>query len=279
MKMLKELLGDFRPGRRLGQNFMVDGNMLRFVVDCAELDGGEIVLEVGTGTAFLSEEILSRGVGLVGVEKEPFLFDVTRVRVGERRGVRLFLGDFLKVRSDVYEYIASVGGERVVVSNLPYSVASRALVELLLAPVGFSRMIVTVQKEVAERLTAKPGESSYGRLGVLFSLYAECGIVREIPPQCFWPRPEVTSALVQVVPRPFDREEAAGLLRFLKTFFAHRRKQVVKNLVAGVGGGREGEVDEVMKECGVCPSVRPDAVEPEAVRRLYLLLRGRGLLC
>ena len=220
-----------RPKHRLGQNFLHDGHKLAAVVEAAALVPGEVVFEVGAGTGALSERLLDAGTELIAVERDADLEPILRqcLRAYDER-VTLLITDVLasKHRLDPAVDAALAPLDRFkLVANLPYSIASPLLANLV---VDYPRMVtavVTIQREVAERLTAEPGSKAYGPLGIMVQAMCLVESVATLAPTCFWPRPKVDSVVVRLSrrdqPLTDDPRALAGLLQRL---FSRRRKQL-----------------------------------------------------
>jgi 16S rRNA (adenine1518-N6/adenine1519-N6)-dimethyltransferase len=223
-----------RPVHRLGQNFMIDGNLLRLVAAAGEIAADDLVVEVGPGTGSLTEELLSAGCKVVAVEIDHHLAELLRVRLGDRPNFVLIEGDALEAKHALNpQLLAAIAGWKSVklVANLPYQIASPLVIELLIA--GATLLAFTVQKEVGQRMAAAAGTEEYGPLSVMAQLLSDVEILRTLPPQAFWPMPAVSSALVRL--RRNDRlgVKAGDFSRFLHSIFGFRRKTLRKALAQG----------------------------------------------
>jgi 16S rRNA (adenine1518-N6/adenine1519-N6)-dimethyltransferase len=255
------------PRHRFGQNFMIDGNLVRVVADAGEICAGDRVLEVGPGTGTLTEELLAR-VGPQGrvatVEIDRDLAELLRRRLsGDTRFV-LFEGDALdgkhRLNPDLKEFAS--GDSVKLVANLPYNIASPLVVECLLA--GVHLRAFTVQKDVADRLKAKAGEDAYGPLTVVVQLLAEVEVLRTLPPHAFWPMPKVESSLVRLRRRARIAPEAREIGHFIHQLFAARRKTLRRGLrQAGF------DADRVLELTGLDGQSRPEVLSPEQFLKLW----------
>lgn len=218
----------FKPNRVLGQNFLVDRNTLEFLVDSAELAPGMRVLEVGPGLGVVTGEMLARGASVVAVEKDPALAArLPSEFPGE--SLEVIAGDMLE--QDLDSLLAR--GFDAFVSNLPYSCGTRILIDLARHGMAPSRMVVTVQLEVAERLAAPPRGHDRGLASVWIQRLYDVEILRVVKPTCFFPRPEVSSAIVRLRRHgrePLAPDEAARFEALTKLCFSHRRKQLATTL-------------------------------------------------
>lgn len=231
---IKDLLASrgLRPKRSLGQNFLIDHNLIRKLVDASGVGPGSLVLEAGPGTGTMTEELLARGCRVVACELDDGLAGMLAERMPTLTGgehFRLIHRDCLEGKHALApEIVEALGGEPFsLVANLPYGAATPLLSTLLLRHPTCHTMAVTIQREVADRLSAPPGCKEYGPLSVIARVFAEFHRVAQAPPSCFWPRPDVTSSLVLLRRRPNPpSRDAEGLSAFLAELFAHRRKQL-----------------------------------------------------
>ncbi len=220
------------PRTSLGQNFLVDHNLLRKIVDASGAAAGDLVLEVGPGTGALTAELLARGCEVVACELDRGLAVLLRdLFAAEIAGGRLCLieGDALDPGGVLSARAAAALGGRPfrLVANLPYGIATPLITTLLLDHPPCPGMFVTIQREVGERLAAGPGTKAYGPLGVLVGALAEVRPIAALPPECFWPRPKVASVMVSITRRPTPRcNDPRALEAMLHRVFGQRRKQL-----------------------------------------------------
>lgn len=219
----------FHPNKVLGQNFLIDRNALLGIVDAGlkeivDLNGAK-VLEVGPGLGVLTEEMLSRGVSVTAVEKDPVLAARLKESLGSPEKLDVVAGDALR-------YISEGGAEiqyDAMVSNLPYQAGTRILLDLVIAR-RIPSMTVLVQTEVAERLAAPEGSKTRSLSGVWAQLDYDVKILRKLPPSCFWPRPQICSSVVKLVRHDrniaLSSEERKLFHSLTKRAFEHRRKQL-----------------------------------------------------
>jgi 16S rRNA (adenine1518-N6/adenine1519-N6)-dimethyltransferase len=234
LAQIKSLLEErgLRPKRSLGQNFLIDHNLIRKLVDAAGVGAGSLVLEVGPGTGTMTEELLARGSEVIACELDDGLAEMNRERLptvpgGER--FKLIHGDCLSGKHAINpDLVRALGTRRfALVSNLPYGAGTPLLSTLLIHHPQCRTLAVTIQREVADRITAAPGSKDFGPLAVIAQALCTIRKVALAPPECFWPRPEVTSAmlLLQRLDRP-RTDEPAALSEFCSKIFAQRRKQL-----------------------------------------------------
>ena len=227
----------FHPNKVLGQNFLIDQNALKAIVD-AGLGGCKVarlqgcrVLEIGPGLGVLTEEMLKRGCQVTAIEKDPVLAARLAESLGSPEGLTVIEGDALDFISSTLQPCnpATLQPFSCMISNLPYQAGTRILLELVKAR-QLQSMTVLVQTEVAERLAAWEGSKTRGLAGVWAQLDYDVRIVRKVAASCFWPRPEIGSSVVRL--DRHDRnlslsdEERQLFHRLTKQAFEHRRKQL-----------------------------------------------------
>lgn len=273
MRARLEALG-FRPKKRWGQNFMRDGNMLAALAREADVAEGDLVLEPGPGVGGLSAALLELGAEVLAVEIDRLLAAFLRERFADEGRFHLIEGDVLKAGRRLSGQVVEALGKRPfrLASNLPYSAASAFLVALAGSGLDWQGGAATVQKEVAERLTAGPGEPDYGAATVLLAARAEVALVRRVPPAVFWPRPKVESAILRLAPRPdplVRAEEIAPFAAFLRALFSARRKKLRGALSAA--GLEAGPARAALERADLGAEARPGTLCP---RELVCLWRS-----
>jgi 16S rRNA (adenine1518-N6/adenine1519-N6)-dimethyltransferase len=223
------------PRHRFGQNFMIDQNLVRLVAEAGNIQGGDVVIEVGPGTGTLTEELLSRRARVVAVEIDRDLAAVLRERFADRPEFELIEGDALANKHSLNgELLARLqvakaqGTATRLVANLPYNIASPLVIEMLIA--GVEVLAFTVQKEVADRLRAAAGSEDYGPLTVMAQLLAKVELLRTLPPQAFWPAPKIESALVRLTRQDRLGDRAPAFGSFVHQLFSMRRKMLRRGL-------------------------------------------------
>jgi len=217
-----------RPNRELGQNFLVDDNILDVIGHSAELGEDDVVLEIGGGLGILSEYLAERVCHVHVVETDAKLEPVLRDALAGRENAELILGDVMEVELSALEPPPSK-----VVANLPYGVAVPAIVHTIDELEGVGLWCLMVQREIADRLAASPGSKTYGIPSVIVQLSCEVDFLRPISRTVFQPQPNVDSALVQlrrVAPAP-----APAVRKLVHAAFAHRRKALARSVSIVLG--------------------------------------------
>jgi len=231
LTQIRELLESrgLAPRKALGQNFLVDHNLIRKLVDASGVRPGDLVLEVGPGTGTLTEELLARGCRVVAAELDRGLAALLRERLAPHPNFALIEGDALASKRELSpEIVRALGnGPFRLIANLPYGAATPVMLALLIDFPQCRAMHVTIQREVADRLLASPGTRDYGPITVIAHALATIERLATLPPECFWPRPDVTSAMVSLVRRPDPlTPHPRRLADFVQCLFTKRRKQL-----------------------------------------------------
>jgi 16S rRNA (adenine1518-N6/adenine1519-N6)-dimethyltransferase len=271
VRALLENLGH-RPNKGLGQNFLIDANILDIIADAAGILPDENVLEIGPGLGALTERILPKAGSVTCIEKDPTMAKYLRSRFSafakssaDKPGFTLIESDALDLDLDaLFEK-----GLTKVAANLPYSVASRLMVEIAECRHRPELMSLTIQKEVADRLTAPPGGKHYGLLGILTGVFYKNALVKKISPNCFLPPPKVWSAVVKMerLTDPLVDEETYPVFKKLvKHCFSQRRKQV-GTILKHMG---ISPVDMLLADAEIEHTERPEVIE---IRRWAALAR------
>lgn len=223
-----------RPNRRLGQNFLIDLNLMRLFIDKADVSSDDIVIEVGPGTGSMSESLAEKAGFFIAVEYDRGLAGVVRERIGDRENVCVIEGDVLKnqnsLNAQLVETVANVkskfSGKSKLVANLPYDVSSALIINLLIGSVKVDEMCVTVQREIAEKMAAKPGDDLYGTLSVFMGAYGRAEIFHKLGNKVFWPQPKVDSAMINFVRGHRNVIDDDVFRQVVGMFFQHRRKTI-----------------------------------------------------
>jgi 16S rRNA (adenine1518-N6/adenine1519-N6)-dimethyltransferase len=272
-----------RPKNKLGQNFLIDLNLLDLLIRHAELTCEDLVLEIGSGTGSLTVRLAEHAGAVVSVELDPPFACLTEEEVKEypHEHVLLLQGDALKTKNELnpemLRQMVDLGQRRgtkrmKLVSNLPYAVAVPVISNLLLSDLPMERMVVTVQWEIAERLLSGVGTKDYGALAVLVQSLADVELVRRLPASVFWPRPLVESAIVCIRPNAAKRSHVGDVRRFrnfLRGLYVHRRKNLRGALLSlPQSDFGKAEVDARLTELGIDGTTRAEALDAEQHLRL-----------
>ncbi|MGL4551605.1 MAG: 16S rRNA (adenine(1518)-N(6)/adenine(1519)-N(6))-dimethyltransferase RsmA [Gemmataceae bacterium] len=283
-----------QPKNKLGQNFLIDLNLIDLVLRTAALTKDDLALEVGSGTGSLTMKLVEQAGAVVSVELDMAFARMTQDLLathlaiseglnkteGARRAhIRLIEGDALasknKLNPDVVTALRGLLGvtkQIKLVANLPYGVSVPIISNLLLTDLPVERMVVMVQWELAERMLAKPGSKAYASLAVLIQSLCHVELVRHVPPTVFYPRPAVDSAILLIRPDAAKRAhvgDAQVLRNFLRDVYVHRRKNL-RGALTSLPSGRlaKGDVDARLAALGIDGTLRAEALDLEQHLRL-----------
>jgi 16S rRNA (adenine1518-N6/adenine1519-N6)-dimethyltransferase len=259
---VRRLLDEYglAPSRARGQNFVVDPNTVRRIARLSEVGPGDRVVEIGAGLGSLTLALAETGAAVTAVEVDSRLLPALR-GVVELAGVAVVEGDALRL-----DWSALLGaGPWVLVANLPYNVATPLVADLLDEVPAIVRMLVMVQREVGERLAARPGDDAYGAVSVKVAYWATAKVVGRVPATVFHPVPKVESALVRIDRRPAPAVGAgvdpAWLFRLVRTGFGQRRKMLRRSLAGLVPA-------PAFEAAGIRPEARAEELAVEDWGRL-----------
>ncbi|GAX60306.1 dimethyladenosine transferase [Candidatus Scalindua japonica] len=252
--MLKALLEErgVRVKKQWGQNFLIDQNLLQFIVKAAELGSNDVVLEIGTGTGSLTRLLTQNARHVFAVELDRRLFEIMKETLKDYNNVTTFNKDILKSKHHIHplivesitDYIQSAPSPEnlsvKVVSNLPYYISTPVIIDLLQEVLPIKTMIVMLQKDTTDRMKAIPGTRNYGVLSIMAKLFADVKVLKKLPPDVFWPVPLVDSAIVKMT---INRHRYADRVRDYQDFqnvihaiYVSRRKTLLNSLLSFCSG-------------------------------------------
>lgn len=252
-----------RPSKALGQNFLADGNVLDKIVEEASVTESSRVVEVGPGLGALTARLLRTGASVIAIEKDPQLQPVLHERFADERNFRLVCADALRVDWNSF----FPGEDFSLVSNLPYSVGSRVVVDAATGARPPGTMVLLLQKEVGERFSAPPSSPARGAVSVILQRRYDVKIVRDVAPTCFVPRPDVVSAVVSLRRHeryPLSDRCAATFNALVKAAFLHRRKQLCSSLKAAGPLSKPADfIRAALRSCGASDEARAENLSIE----------------
>jgi len=263
-----------RPHTRFGQNFLIDLNLQRLIVSSAELGPDDVVLEVGTGTGALTYLMSEQAAAVVTVEIDTQMYQLASEELHKKTNVTMLQLDALKNKSTfnpevlaaIDERLAEAPGRQLkLVANLPYNCATPIISNMMTLDRPPHTMVVTIQKELGDRIIARPRSRDYGSLSIWLQCQCKTSIVRIMPPTVFWPRPKVDSAIVRLVTDHERRDKITNLHRFhdfARAMFFHRRKYLRRELLSGFKKQlSKPQVDEIMAKMGLPEGARAEELE------------------
>jgi 16S rRNA (adenine1518-N6/adenine1519-N6)-dimethyltransferase len=265
------------PRHDLGQNFLIDLNLIAFIIEQAQPGPENVVLEVGSGTGGLTAHLAERAGTVIAVEIDPRMRELTAEAVSGFANVTQLGCDVLKNKNHFSQPVldaldSALGPQSArlkLVANLPYCVATPVVSNLVASEYAWERMVITIQRELAERMSAREGTSDYSALSAWLQAQCRIEVLKRLPPDVFWPRPNVESAIVLIEPDPALRQRIrnrAFYHEFLRTIFQQRRKQLRK-VLSSVGSGslaRE-QIDEVLRSRNLEGRERAEELSPAAL--------------
>lgn len=218
----------FRFTKSLGQNFLIDGNIVRKIADAAEINENDNILEIGPGVGTMTEELALRAKKVVAIEIDEKLRELHKETLNIDN-VKVIYGDFLDL--DLKKFTEEEFGHEPfkVVANLPYYVTTPIIEKLILSKVNLISITVMVQKEVAKRLAAEPGNKDYGSLSVFINYYTDCKYKFQVPSSVFMPKPNVDSAVVNLKMKEREELDTDFLFKIVRAAFTTRRKTLVNS--------------------------------------------------
>lgn len=274
------------PNHRHGQNFLVDMNILDLIAESAAIEPDDLCLEVGCGTGSLTSRLAARAAQVISVEIDPHMHQIASEELAAFSNVTLLRLDALKSKHEIAPEIASQielhlsGSARrlLLVANLPYHIATPLITNLLVWKFPPSSMTVTIQKEVGDRLLARPSTHDYSALSVFVQALCDIEQIRVLPPSVFWPKPKVDSAVIKIVPNSAKHSKIPDVPQFqgfIRGAFAHRRKMLRGVLL----GQRPAEfekqrLESTLKHLDISATARAEEVSVEQWIGLFNALRS-----
>ena len=268
------------PRHDLGQNFLIDLNLVEFLVGQAELESDDVVLEVGSGTGGLTAFLAERAGAVIAVEVDPRMQQLTAEAVDGFSNVTIVGGDVLKNKNHFSQpvlealdaAVADSSKRLKLVANLPYCVATPVISNLVASDYVWERMVVTIQLELAERMVAKEGTSNYGGLSVWLGSQCRIEFLKRLPADVFWPRPKVESAMIRIDPDAGRRQairDRTFLHEFLRGVFQQRRKLLRNVLVSYYRNELDRtQIDGVLKSQNLGERARAEELSPPVLVNL-----------
>lgn len=260
IKSLEKKFG-FRPQKRLGQNFLIDGNIKNKLLEASGLERRDTVVEVGPGLGQLTFDMSLRAKAVIAVEFDKKIFSILADLAAGRDNIRLLHQDFLK--TDIRSIIPA-GNKVKVVSNLPYCISTPVILKLLENKEYIESALLTLQKEVADRLCAEPGSRQYGSLTLFASFFAEIKKLFIIRKNSFYPVPKVDSAVILLTPRrepPVKVADESVLLGLIRAGFSSRRKTLINALSAkNFRGLSRNTIQKILHDAGISEGIRAEAL-------------------
>jgi 16S rRNA (adenine1518-N6/adenine1519-N6)-dimethyltransferase len=246
-----------RPKKSLGQNFLVDPNYVRKIINTAEIMPHETVLEIGPGHGVLTRALAEKAQQVIAIELDRALLKILQEKLADLKNLKLIQADAM-----TFDY-QQLDGPVKVVANLPYNIATPLIFRLFKIRKKLTQMILMLQKEVGQRIVAKPGGKDYGVLSVTLQYYTEPRLMFTVPRTCFVPRPRIDSAIVKlrVLPEPrWSVRDEDWFLQVLRAGFSHRRK-FLSNALMDAGFSPQ-LIQYAFHQTGMDPQRRAETLSP-----------------
>ncbi|MBC7076181.1 MAG: ribosomal RNA small subunit methyltransferase A [Syntrophomonadaceae bacterium] len=267
---VKRLVRDYQiyPRKKWGQNFLFDRNILDKIVNCCELDLNDFIIEIGAGLGGLTRLLALRSGGVLAFEVDTRFKAVLNEVLAGLDNVRLIFADVLQV--DIEEELKkSFSLDKIpfykVCANIPYSITTPIIFHLLEKCVHMQSAVLMVQKEVADRILASPGDKDYGLLTLMVAYYSDVKFLMKVSSSCFYPSPEIESSVIQIKPLKEKRvavENEKIFKQFLRTAFQRRRKTIL-NTASLFFNLKKDEAQKKMEQIGILPANRPEDLSIE----------------
>lgn len=277
----KEILNKygFTFKKSLGQNFLIDANVIHKVLERAEVSRETAVIEVGPGIGSLTEQIAKRAGRVIAYEIDQRLIPVLDDTLAPYSNVKVINEDILKadigamIKEDLSDF-----EEIVVIANLPYYITTPILMNFLMQKLPIDRYYVMMQKEVGERISAKPNTKAYGSLSIAIDYYTEAKTVQNVPKAVFMPAPNVDSIIVEMRTRQSPKvsvEDEDAFFRLTKGAFVQRRKTILNNYLTLFEDGKKfkAEISELLNAAGIDPGRRGESLSIEDFGAIYHKLK------
>lgn len=268
-----------KPYKGLGQNFLIDQNIIGKIIEAGKLEGDDSVIEIGPGIGSLTQAILGRITTgkLFAVEKDKRLVEILEDLFAGEKCLEILNQDILDIEWTDFVQKWDIGESTIkVIANLPYYITTPIIMNLLESGFKFSRLVFMVQKEVAERMVAPPGGKDYGSLSVAVQYYAKAEIVHQVPPTVFIPRPEVYSSIICLTPyleSPVKVQNIDFFFQIVKAIFQQRRKNIKNGLSKAASLNLERNlVVDGLHRAGIDPRIRGEKLSIEMMANLSNIL-------
>lgn len=241
-----------RPSKRLGQNFLVDKKALKRIIEAACLESGDTILEIGSGTGILTRALAEKVEKVIAVEKDPKMVAILKETLKDFKNIEIIQKDIRHIKPAIKNY--------KVVGNLPFYLTAPVIRQFLESSSPPKEMVLTVQKEMGQRICAKPPRMNL--LATAVQVYAESKIISYISKRSFWPRPKVDAAIIKITPGPPLTENRDLFFKVVKAGFSQPRKQLINNLSKGLKMSREKTIAWLQKN-KISPTQRAETLKVE----------------
>ncbi|GMQ59536.1 16S rRNA (adenine(1518)-N(6)/adenine(1519)-N(6)) -dimethyltransferase RsmA [Vallitalea sediminicola] len=272
---------DFAFQKKFGQNFLIDSHVLNKIVTSSDINKEDVVIEIGPGIGSLTQQLAENAKQVIAIEIDKKLIPILEDTLSDYNNITIINEDILKV--DLVKLVREKNNNKPikVVANLPYYITTPIIMGLFESNVPVDSITVMVQKEVADRMKAKPGTKDYGALSLAVGYYSEPYIVANVPPNCFMPRPKIGSAVIKLTKYkqpPVEAKDVKLLFRIIRASFNQRRKTLINGLYNNLEGIFEKEqLKQAIEDIGLKQNVRGETLSLEEfsnlANKLYELIK------
>ena len=272
---------DFAFQKKFGQNFLIDSHVLNKIITSSNITKEDVVIEIGPGIGSLTQQLAENAKQVIAVEIDKKLIPILEDTLSDYNNITIINEDILKV--DIVKLVEEKNDNKPikVVANLPYYITTPIIMGLFESNVPVDSITVMVQKEVADRMKAKPGTKDYGALSLAVGYYSEPYIVANVPPNCFMPRPKIGSAVIKLTKHkqpPVDVEDAKLLFKIIRASFNQRRKTLINGLYNNLDGMFDkDQLKQAIENIGLKLNVRGETLSLEEfsnlANELYKLIK------
>lgn len=269
-KIIREILSERKlaPRKSLGQNFLIDSNILAKIAEAGLVNSGDLVLEVGPGLGALTEILLEQARTVIAVEYDRGLFSILKERFADSDNLKLFNQDIME--TDLHELVKEHESGFKVIANLPYYITTPLIFKLVESGINWKQMVFLVQKEVAQRISASPGTKEYGALTVMLNFYGKVEKIGNVSRTVFYPEPDVDSAIVRITPYqdPEVQFLYPRLAKVVQAAFQQRRKTILNALGAAGFFQTKEELGIFLTVHGIEPNRRGETLSVAEFRSI-----------
>lgn len=272
---------DFAFQKKFGQNFLIDSHVLNKIITSSNITKEDVVIEIGPGIGSLTQQLAENAKQVIAVEIDKKLIPILEDTLSDYNNITIINEDILKV--DIVKLVEEKNDNKPikVVANLPYYITTPIIMGLFESNVPVDSITVMVQKEVADRMKAKPGTKDYGALSLAVGYYSEPYIVANVPPNCFMPRPKIGSAVIKLTKHkqpPVAVEDAKLLFKIIRASFNQRRKTLINGLYNNLDGMFDkDQLKQAIENIGLKLNVRGETLSLEEfsnlANELYKLIK------
>lgn len=274
-KMVREILEkhNFKLSKSLGQNFLVDGNIVRSIIEKGGITEKDFILEIGPGIGTLTEELSIKAKYVVGIELDEALLPILKETLRERKNVEIIHGDILKIDLEELFHKEFKGESIKIVANLPYYITTPIIGRLLEEELNIQGIIVMIQKEVARRIIAKPNSKDYGALSIFVQYYTDPEIILNVPRSVFLPKPKVDSSVIRLnlKNQKMEVENKEIFFKVVRSAFNQRRKTIQNSLSSKELNISKEKIKEILTLCNIDPQKRAENLTAEDFAKISSL--------